>query len=78
MSPRRAQLCRGGLPSDTDPDTKAKPDYADGVGGPAVCTLRLETVTSVPKSGPIQGKIVSYKKPTLKVNGPCEGASEPA
>ncbi|WP_021591257.1 hypothetical protein [Actinomadura welshii] len=50
----------------------------DGVGGPAMCALTLETVTFVPKGGPMGGKIVSYKKPTLKVDGPYEGTSEPA
>jgi hypothetical protein len=49
----------------------------EGVGGPAVCTLRLETITFTPKRGPMLGKIVSYKKPALKVEGPYEGTSEP-
>ncbi|MEO3825802.1 hypothetical protein [Actinomadura sp. B10D3] len=34
----------------------------------AVCALTLETVTFVPKGGPMGDKIVSYKKPALKVD----------
>lgn len=33
--------------------------------GPALCTLKLETVSFVPKGGPMKGKTVSYKKPVL-------------
>lgn len=39
--------------------------------GPALCTLALETVSFVPKGGPMKGRTVSYKKPVLKVHGPA-------
>jgi hypothetical protein len=41
----------------------------EDVDGPALCTLKLETVSFVPKGGPMRGKTVSYKKPTLTVHG---------
>lgn len=43
----------------------------EDVDGPALCTLALETVSFVPKGGPMKGKTVSYKKPVLKVHGPA-------
>lgn len=35
------------------------------IGGSVAATLALETVSFVPKGGPMKGKEVSYKKPTL-------------
>lgn len=43
----------------------------EDANGPALCTLKLETVSFVPKGGPMKGKTVSYKKPTLTVHGPA-------
>lgn len=43
--------------------------------GPALCTLKLETVSFVPKGGPMKGKTVSYKKPVLKVHGPAPASA---
>jgi len=43
--------------------------------GPALCTLSLDTVSFVPKGGPMKGKTVSYKKPVLKVHGPAPQAT---
>ncbi|GAA2609722.1 hypothetical protein SMC26_39525 [Actinomadura fulvescens] len=45
----------------------------DSDGKPAVATLKLETVSFVPKGGPMKGKTVSYKKPTLTVHGAYKG-----
>jgi hypothetical protein len=39
--------------------------------GPALCTLKLETVSFVPKRGPMAGRTVRYKKPALKIHGPA-------
>lgn len=44
-------------------------DALEDVDGPADCTLKLETVTFIPKGGPMKGREVSYKKPTLTVHG---------
>lgn len=41
----------------------------DAVGGPAVVTLSLELVEFVPKGGAMKGRMVSYRKPVLKVRG---------
>lgn len=53
-------------------------EYANAledVDGPALCVLKLETVSFVPKGGPMKGKTVSYKKPTLTVRGPAPAAA---
>jgi len=41
----------------------------EAVGGPARCDLVLENVTFVPKSGPMAGRQVSYRRPVLRVLG---------
>ncbi|MFC5751070.1 hypothetical protein [Actinomadura rugatobispora] len=54
-------------------------EYADaleGVGGPAACVLKLETVSFTPERGPYKGRVISYKRPALAVCGAYEhGAS---
>lgn len=45
----------------------------EDVNGSALCTLKLETVSFVPKQGPRKGKTVSYKKPSLTVHGRYAG-----
>lgn len=60
---------------------RALDEYLDAlneVGGPAMCSLDLETVGFVPKGGPMKGKTVSYTKPVLKVYGPYEGTPKTA
>jgi len=51
-------------------------DALEGVGGPALVALALETVSFVPKGGPMKGRTVSYKRPSLTVKGaaPSVGA----
>lgn len=40
--------------------------------GPALCTLKLAMVSYVPKGGPMKGRTVEYRKPTLTVHGPAQ------
>lgn len=44
----------------------------DHDGAAALVTLALENVSFVPKGGPMQGKTVSYMKPTLSIVGPAQ------
>jgi hypothetical protein len=41
----------------------------DKVGAPANATLALEVVAFTPKSGPMAGRMVSYRKPVISVLG---------
>ena len=45
------------------------------IDGPAHCTLTLEEVSFTAKKGPRAGKVVTYTKPVLKVNGPAKDES---
>lgn len=46
-------------------------DALDAVDGPARCTLVLELVEFTPKSGPMAGRTVAYRRPVIKVHGPA-------
>lgn len=48
----------------------------DDVDGPARATLRLEPVEFTAKSGQMAGRKVSYRKPSIRVNGPVQQDSE--
>lgn len=44
------------------------------VAGPALCTLKLETVSFVLGPGPMEGRTVKYNRPTLSVRGAAPAA----